>query len=133
VEKFGCRRSFRDISTSLVRNITLKKLCIQTRFDVDFWNPNFLNTDKLLCDVSSIESIFNSNHTLRWITVSGHRLSTFAEDYLELNRQYQDKAEVIRTKILRFYFIGEFDVSPFVNMPLSVLPQIMSQIEKEDY
>jgi hypothetical protein len=34
---------------------------------------------------------------------------------------------VIRKKMLELYFVGEFDVSPFVNIPLSVLPQIMSQ------
>jgi hypothetical protein len=48
---------------------------------------------------------------------------------LEFNREHHDKAKVIRDKILRFYFVGEFDVSPFVGMPLSVFPRIMSQIK----
>jgi hypothetical protein len=30
---------------------------------------------------------------------------------------------------MRFYFTGKFDVSPFVKMPLSVLPEVMGQIE----
>jgi hypothetical protein len=37
--------------------------------------------------------------------------------------------KAIRGKILCFYFVGDFDVYPFVNMPLSVLPEVMSQIE----
>jgi hypothetical protein len=40
-----------------------------------------------------------------------------------------DKAKVIRDNILCFYFAGEFDVSPLVGMPLSVMPEVMSQIE----
>ena len=32
-------------------------------------------------------------------------------------------------KILWFYFVGKFDVSPFVKMPLSVLAEVMGQIE----
>lgn len=36
---------------------------------------------------------------------------------------------MIRNKILRFYFVGEFDVSPFMKMPLSALPKVISQIE----
>jgi hypothetical protein len=43
-----------------------------------------------------------------------------------------DKAKVIRDKILRLYFVGEFHVSPLVNMPLSVLPEVMGQIEGHD-
>jgi hypothetical protein len=39
---------------------------------------------------------------------------------------------VIRNKTLLHYFVGEFDVSPFVNIALSVLPEVMSQIEGEN-
>jgi hypothetical protein len=68
------------------------------------------DSKKLLCDkVSRVE-----------ICVSGHNLSTTAKQCLSFN-PIEDKAKVIRKKMLRFYFAGEFDVSPFVNMPLSVL------------
>jgi hypothetical protein len=43
-----------------------------------------------------------------------------------------NKAKVIRNKILRFYFVEEFDVFPFASMALSVLPDVMSQIEEEN-
>ena len=39
---------------------------------------------------------------------------------------------MIRDKILQFYFVGDFDVSPFVDMPLSVLPEVMGQIEASE-
>jgi hypothetical protein len=52
--------------------------------------------------------------------------------YLELNRN-ADKAEVVRNsnKILKYYFIGDFDVAPFINMPVSVMPDVISQIRSE--
>jgi hypothetical protein len=40
-----------------------------------------------------------------------------------------DKDKVKHEKIFAFYFVGTFDVSPFMTMPVSVLPEVMSQIE----
>jgi hypothetical protein len=51
-----------------------------------------------------------------------------ARQCLVLNRN-EDKAKVIRYKIMQFYFVGEFDLFPFVNTPLSVLAEVMGQIE----
>jgi hypothetical protein len=96
--------------------------------------------EKLLCDASSIEGITNSNHTLEDISIFGEGrsgiptrdpLPTLAEQCLVLNKEV-DKAKLIRNKILRFYFVGEFDVSPFVNMPVSVFPEVTSRIEGDD-
>lgn len=41
----------------------------------------------------------------------------------------EDKGKAIRDKILCLYFVGEFDVSQFASMPVSVVPEVMSQIE----
>jgi hypothetical protein len=30
---------------------------------------------------------------------------------------------------MRYYFVGDFDVTPFANMPLFFLPKIMSMIK----
>lgn len=84
--------------------------------------------DELLCDASSIESISNSNHTLESIYVSGFNTSTFAIKCLKLYRN-MEKTKVIRGKILQFYFVGKFDLSPFVDKPLSVLAEVIGQIE----
>jgi hypothetical protein len=89
------------------------------------------DSNKLLCDVSSVNSIINSNHALLQLEVSGHTPSTLAEQCLDLNHN-MDKNKVIRDKILQFYFVGEFDVSLFSSMAVSVIPVIMSQIEGED-
>jgi hypothetical protein len=39
---------------------------------------------------------------------------------------------VIRKKILRYYFVGEFDVSSLSSMAVSVLPEVISQINGKD-
>jgi hypothetical protein len=106
---------------SLVGNTRLKILCIH-------WHAvDFFDSEKLLCDTSSIESISNSNHTLEDLSVDGDKLSSMATKCLVINEN-EDKAKVIRDKILLFYFDGDFDPSPFSSMALSVLPEVMSQI-----
>jgi hypothetical protein len=124
-------QSLRAITTSLVGNTHLEHLFISV---LSNQHCSLDSIDKLLCDVSSIESIrSNSNHTLENITFGGidRKLLTLAEQCLQLNWK-ENKATVVRKKILRFYFVGEFDVSPFVNVPVSFLPKIMGQIEGQD-
>jgi hypothetical protein len=41
------------------------------------------------------------------------------------------KSKVVQDKIRRFYFVGDFDVSPFASMRLSFLPKVVSQIKGE--
>jgi hypothetical protein len=64
---------------------------------------------------------------LEEINVSGHTLSKLANKCLELNKN-ENKTQVVRHKILQFYFVGKYDVYPFISMPLSVLPEVISQI-----
>jgi hypothetical protein len=122
---FDGEQAWRDILAGLVGNSHLQEL----------WMYNFLRGmnrfDKLLCDISSIESISNSNHTLEWIVTSDINPSLFTRQCLALNKN-TNKAKVIRDKILGLYFVGEFDLSPFSTMALSVIPEIMSQIQAKD-
>jgi hypothetical protein len=123
-------QAVREISASLVGNMHLKSIFIGDHFNLR--GHRLGSIDKLLCDVSSIENIkSNSNHTLESISIPGYNLLTLAEQCLELNKHW-DKAKVIRNKILRFYFLEEFHVSPFVNMHLYFLPKVMNQIRGND-
>lgn len=84
----------------------------------------------VLCDPSSIESIRNSNHTIEQIQCSPEHIWNNEEgiligDLVELNKN-PNKEQVSRIKILRYYFAGEFIISPFSTMSASVLPNIMS-------
>jgi hypothetical protein len=79
---------------------------------------------RLLCDPTSIESICNSNHILEDVDPSK---SEYLFDLLKLNKNV-DKALVVRDKILKYYFVGDFDVTPFAMMPVSVVPEVISRI-----
>ena len=100
----------------------------------------FTSAQTLLCDTTSIESICLSNHTLielQPFPESEVRFDVFSEqevkfgiivDSLRLNRN-SNKNRVIREKISRYYFVGNFDVSPFVKLPVSVVPSVLGMIK----
>jgi hypothetical protein len=122
--RLDAQQVFREISESLVGNTSLK--------DLRIWSMrafNWVGIEKLLCNASTIRGIYNSNHTLEEIK-NFHSLSKLTRQYLLLNEN-ADKTKVIRNKILGFYFVGEFDLSPFSGMAVSVLPEVMIQIAEE--
>ena len=49
---------------------------------------------------------------------------------LELNTN-KKKEKVIQTKIARYFFIGDFDLSPFLNMNVPLLSRVLALIEGE--
>eukprot|EP00956_Cyclotella_meneghiniana_P022856 scaffold43639_cov15-Cyclotella_meneghiniana.AAC.1 len=49
-------------------------------------------------------------------------------DCLSLNEN-PDKDKVKREKIARYYFVGDFDVSPLARLPMSVVPSILGMIK----
>ena len=89
----------------------------------------------LLCNKTDIESIYTSNHTLHTITDCGFTKDVTPKDiasYLKLNEN-EDKAEVVRQKILRYHFMnGTSNVEEFVDMELVELPQVISWIGRND-
>jgi hypothetical protein len=61
-----------------------------------------------------------------------NELASFVNECVKLNRN-PDKEAVIRQKIARYYFVGSYDVSPFVNMPISLLPKVIGLIKGENH
>jgi hypothetical protein len=114
---FDRRLAMREIAASLVGNANLKELQFNLRSQavVDEF-------DRLLCNTSSIVDICNSNHTLAKIHHSD--LSARTRECLQLN-QNETKNKVIRDKIMRYYFIGDCDLAPFFDVPVSVLAEVM--------
>ena len=101
-------------------------------------DPRFIV--KVLCYTSSVDSIINSNHTLEHVDFDQDRdwkwraprdLRKLLTDLLTVNLN-QDKNAVIRTKISRFYFHGDFDISCFRGMQPSVIPRLLALIAKEN-
>ena len=115
-----------SIADGLVGNTTLKKLSIP------HYSGSWSSITNVLCNTSSIYHIRNSNHTLKtfeiiWREIGGVEFSQIRH-CLKLNK-YVDKSKVIRKKIARYYFVGNFDVTPFTNMAVSVLPRVLAMIE----
>ena len=111
------------VAAGLAKNTTLKLLTLAYRGS---WSA----ISKILCDTSSIESIHSSNHTLEAIDNRGN-IPPVIKECLDLNRN-PNKKEVIRMKIFRYYFVGDFEVAPFAQMPVSVLPQVLGMIQCSD-
>jgi hypothetical protein len=119
--------TFRDedavlIEASLRGNNTLKSLFIM---GPSMSKEVFSSLDTMLCDSSSIEGIVNSNHMLESLYL-GFALSERVSKCLELNKE-ENKVKVMRKKILQYYCGDNFDITPFVSMPLSVLPQVIEK------
>ena len=77
---------------------------------------------KALCETSSIEQIIASNHTLESITFGS--VTPIIQECLTLNKK-TNRELVIRTKIARYYFQVEFDVSTLASRDAKCLPIIV--------
>eukprot|EP00956_Cyclotella_meneghiniana_P018374 scaffold30535_cov38-Cyclotella_meneghiniana.AAC.3 len=112
-----------EIIDVLNRNTRLKTLHLGGRLRLDM-----SQVANLMCDALSIEGIHNSNHTLEVLMLECMDVAPFVRECLELNKD-TNKDKVIRTKIARYYFRGDFDLSPFINMNVKLLPNVMAMIE----
>lgn len=123
------------IADALVDNKTLEELTILSP-QIQHWEIDSFGST--LCNASSIETMVHSNHTLQKLIIQEVAdktvtvlLPKFINTCLELNSN-ANKDEVIRSKIAIFYFVGDFDVSSFVGMPISLVPTVMGLIEGSD-
>eukprot|EP00984_Skeletonema_dohrnii_P005804 scaffold2052_cov93-Skeletonema_dohrnii-CCMP3373.AAC.2 len=83
-----------------------------------------------LCDGTSVESIFSSNHTLSRI----ESLFSFSTDpgiklLLKMNEN-DDKVEVARQKIIKYYFLEENNLHELGRMDLGLLPRVLGYVDK---
>lgn len=129
-ENLDLEQLFRDISASLVGNENLKLLNMYSDRDPgdDVWDCFDNMFHNLLCNTRSIQSVINSNHYIESISFedsAGRSTEDYGFETLEELNKNDDKEEVILNKILQFYFVGKFNVSPFESMPVSVLPEVM--------
>ena len=100
-------------------------------------NTYFNSVRDLLCDTTSIESICSSNHTLLeikpcpkgdlWYEDKFGR--SIIENSLKKLNIIENKEKVIREKIARYYFVGDFDVSPLARLPVSAVPSVLGMIK----
>jgi hypothetical protein len=110
------QQCFALIKPSLIVNKTLKFLRIG--WGLDNIADEFAD---IICDVSSIESIHNSNHSLREIRI-GNQIQ-----YTDMNEN-ANKTKFIRKKIAKYYFRGDFKTTPFASMSISLMPSVLEMI-----
>jgi hypothetical protein len=88
----------------------------------------------LLCDKSSIDSTYSSNHTLHTVIMGDGDIDPIPRDImsiLELNTRY-DKSSVWRTKILKYNSSRSgSDFRPFAEMSETVLPIAIEWIGRD--
>ena len=84
--------------------------------------PAFSN---ILCDTTSVNASFLSNHTLWSVATFTDNLHFHA--LLELNRRH-DKKEVATIKILQHH--DDFDMLPFFEWEFKVLPLVIGWLER---
>lgn len=103
---------------ALKRNSTLESLDL-CGLDFDMLGWEALAT--LVCDTSSINSTFCSNHTIRKILPR-----RIIKSYLALNQSI-DKGQVARQKVMEYHFVlNNFDVRPFMSMDPRYLVHVMA-------
>ena len=81
---------------------------------------------KTLCNTSTVNSTFLSNHTLNYLGANAITNETI-EPLLELNAR-DDKKEVAVIKILQCH--DDFDMQPFFEWEFKVLPLVLSWLER---
>ena len=82
---------------------------------------------KLLCDTSSVNNTYLSNHTLWSLYMSGN-VSADVQSYLTLNASSRDKGRIAMTKILQHH--SHFDIQPFFEWEFKVLPLVIDWFAK---
>ena len=86
---------------------------------------------KLLCDTSSVNKTYLSNHTLTHVSLKGNTLYTEREavEYMKLNRENKkNKSRTARIKILDNH--SHFDMHPFFQWDIKALPIIINWFSK---
>ena len=78
---------------------------------------------KLLCDSSSVNATFLSNHTLQYVSSDANAI---IGPLLDLNER-NDKKEVATIKILQSH--DDFDMQPFFEWEFKVLPLVLGWLE----
>eukprot|EP00985_Skeletonema_marinoi_P028455 scaffold24905_cov121-Skeletonema_marinoi.AAC.1 len=82
-----------------------------------------------LCDGTSVESIFSSNHTLSSIIPLSFIKNPGIKLLLKMNEN-DDKVEVARQKIIKYYFLEENNLHELGRMDLGLLPRVLGYVDK---
>ena len=126
------------LADSLRHNSKLKELFIESDWEEGVPITNWDTLSNLLCNESSIDATFNSNHTLQCIVDPDNEEADESQlppdliTLLQLNRE-NSPTEAARRKVLKVHFSGNFNMQPFINMDLKVLPRAVAWMARDEY
>ena len=121
------------IGEGLRVNTTLQELVLEGYHEY----VSVLPINSSLCDPSSIDSIVNSNHTLKSVYIGTNinrrcrcREEMEEEDLLmkclDINLSGKSRNDIIQKKVVHFHMTTNFDVTQLDNLPLAALPQLLA-------
>ena len=111
-------------ATSLKGNSKLKTLDLT---DCDgITEGGWAHFSSPLCDTSSINKTYLSNHTLE--DLGSTHIPTDIQQYLILNSNSEDKGQIAMAKIIRHH--SHFNMQPFFEWEFKVLPLMITWLEK---
>jgi len=116
-------------SSSTLRHIEIGAL--YQRGDDDSCNRAVQILTDLICDRSSLVALVGSNHQLKHIGRDRARMmrSSTLREALEINERRGCSVNIkCRSKLRAFYFQGEFDIQPFVNMDVVLMPNVLELV-----
>ena len=106
-------------------NIKLKTLGLHENGIAD---EGWAHFSRLLCDTSSVNNTYLSNHTLSNLGTIHQPLPNDLASYLDLNRSSENKGQIAMTKILQHHY--HFNIQPFLKWEFKVLPLVIAWLEK---
>ena len=139
-----------SFANSLVNNNKLKELFLDGDWGFEAGDEDddeeeggvpITNWDALtnvLCNVSSINETYASNHTLQRVFDPDNNEANVSQlpsdliTLLVLNFR-NTKIEAARRKILKVHFSGNFNMQPFVDMDLKAVPYAIAWMARDEY
>ena len=112
-------------ANALANNRKLKTLDLSGRNGITA--QGWSSFSKALCDTSSVNHTFLSNHTLEDLGVS-RGVPAYVASLLELNESNENKNQIAIKKILKHH--QHFNMEPFFEWELKVLPIAINWFER---
>ena len=113
------------LTRALVNNRTLTTINVYDNNET-ITDEGWEAFSKLLCDTSTVNSTYLSNHTLTYVIGSTDARPSL-KPFLTLNKR-ENKKEIAMIKILRHH--NDFDMMPFFEWEFKVLPLMINWFEK---
>ena len=92
---------------------------------------------KIMCDTTTFETLCQSNHHLQW--KNPHWIlpdnAPWFHSLLAMNGRREHGAtlsQILRSKLRRFYFNGNFDLQPFYKIEVNLMPHLLQLVTRKE-